>query len=136
MGSLQHTNHVQFDGVCNLCNGFVQFLIWQDKKQILSFGALQHEDPHPERANYTTVIYTRFGQSYTQSSAVLKILGDLGGIWNLTRIFWIIPRPIRDWIYEVISRNRYRWFGKQETCLLPKSLIEPNPHHKQDGKQQ
>lgn len=133
MGSLQHTNHVQFDGVCNLCNGFVQFLIRQDKKQILSFGALQHEEPNPENADYTTVIYKRFGQTYTRSSAVLKILGDLGGFWHLIRIFWIIPRPLRNVVYDWVSHNRYRWFGKQKTCLLPVPFVEPDTHHEHDG---
>lgn len=132
MGSSQHTNLVLFDGVCNLCNGFVQFLIRHDRKNLFSFGSLQSErvqrlmaehpaspDKSAHGNSLTSVIYVRHGQYYTRSTAVLHILTDLGGLWRVTGICRIIPRQIRDMIYNWISRRRYRWWGQRQTCIIP-----------------
>lgn len=128
MGSSQHTNLVLFDGVCNLCNGFVKFLIRQDKKKLLTFGSLQRDEvsqllsnihDNSETTPLSTVIYIREGQYYSHSTAILNILRDLGGWWRCTAILRLIPRPIRDLIYNWVSRNRYRCWGKRQDCMIP-----------------
>jgi len=102
---------------------------------MLSYGSLQDGDSRAKKGDLSTVIYIRQGHIYTRSSAVLKILGDLGGVWHLTRIGWIIPRPIRDFLYGLISRHRYRWFGKRTTCLLPEPFVQLDTQHQHDGEQ-
>lgn len=119
MGSLPHTNLVRFDGVCKLCNGFVQFLIRQDKQQVLQFEPLPSETLTGAGNPLSTVMYIRQDRTYTQSSAILRILGDLGGWWRLSQICWLIPRPLRDLVYRIISRNRYRWWGRNDSCRVP-----------------
>lgn len=127
MESSQHTNLVLFDGVCNLCNGFVKFLIRRDREKAFSFGALQSEqaerllsDMNKNAGNtLNTVIYIRHGQYYSQSTAVLNIFKDLGGWWKLTGALRIIPCPIRDRIYRWISNHRYRYWGKRQDCMVP-----------------
>lgn len=125
MGTSSPTNLVLFDGVCNLCNGFVQFLIRQDRRQVLKFGSLQSEEAQRLLAknridqSLTSIIYFRQGNHYKRSTAALYILKDLGGLWWMTQIFWIIPRPLRDAIYDWVGHNRYRWFGKKSSCMVP-----------------
>lgn len=124
--NISQFNHlVLFDGVCNLCNGFVQFLIRQDKRDQLTFGSLQGSIAQQLLAqnginNYlSSIVYIRNGKLYQRSSAALSILKDVGGWWWLTQIFWIVPRPIRDMFYNWVGRNRYRWFGKRQSCMVP-----------------
>lgn len=143
MGTSQHTNLVLFDGVCNLCNGFVRFLLRHDRRGRLTFGSLQSEsarrllsrqaeavagrpaaDPSTDTDPLTSIVYVRHGQYYTRSTAVLRILGDLGGGWRLFGILRLIPRPVRDAIYGWIARNRYRWAGKRERCMIPDPALE------------
>lgn len=144
MAISSHTNLVLFDGVCNLCDGFVQFLIRQDRRQVLKFGPLQSEnvqkyitefttlvrsgqtksqipqnDQMPQTGKLTSIIYIRNDRFYTKSTAALRILQDLGGLWWLSGLFWIIPRPVRDAVYDWVGRNRYRWFGKKTSCMVP-----------------
>ncbi len=115
---------VFFDGVCNLCNGFIDFLIKRDKKHVLKYASLQGNEVkeilseiHSEQLN--TIIYLRNGKVYYQSKAVLLILKDLRGIWSMAYGLIIFPRFFRDWVYNVVARNRYQWFGKRDTCRLP-----------------
>jgi predicted DCC family thiol-disulfide oxidoreductase YuxK len=117
---------VLFDGVCNLCNGFVQFIIRNDKRERFHFGALQSavaqqllqgSDLRPQELD--TVIYLRKGKTLTRSTAALQILNELGGAWSLMAVFFVVPRFIRDAVYRFIGNNRYRWFGRQESCMLP-----------------
>ena len=117
---------VLFDGVCNLCDGFVQFIIKRDPSAHFSFGTLQSDkaqellkdtDLRPE--DLKTVIYLRGDKTLVRSSAALRILRDLGGAWALSYAFMIVPRPIRDLVYGFIAKNRYRWFGQKETCMVP-----------------
>jgi predicted DCC family thiol-disulfide oxidoreductase YuxK len=121
----QSTHLVLFDGVCNLCNGFVQFLIRQDKQGLLTFGSLQGLQAQQLLAqngidNYlASIVYLRKGKAYKRSSAALYILKDLGSWWWITQIFWIIPKPLRDICYDWVGRNRYRWFGKKQNCMVP-----------------
>ena len=117
---------VLFDGVCNLCNGFVQFIIARDRKARFRFGALQSPEAHdllhgssvvPQ--DLSTVIYLRHGRVLTRSTAALSILRDLGWPWALCYAFMVVPPFIRNAVYGWVARNRYAWFGQQETCMIP-----------------
>lgn len=122
---------VLYDGVCNLCDFTVRFILPRDPKGKFSFASLQGEfaketakaDPLVRSAIGThspeTLILIEDGRIYERSSAVLRIVSQLQFPWNLLGVLRIIPGPIRDAIYRWIARNRYRWFGKQDTCLLP-----------------
>lgn len=125
MKSLPYTNLVLFDGACNLCNGFVQFLIRHDHRQVLSYGTLQSEETKKMLIdakigeNIDTVVYLRKGSIFTQSSAVLRIAGDLGGFWQILVVLYVIPRGFRDYIYQIIAKNRHRIWGKRKSCMRP-----------------
>lgn len=120
-------NHpiVFFDGVCNLCNASVQWLIKRDQKHQFRFAPLQGETAKvhlkitDENATPQSVILFENGKVYQKSSAALRIAVKLGFPWFLAGIFFIIPRFFRDWVYDFIARNRYRWFGKQDACMIP-----------------
>ena len=118
-----------FDGVCNLCNGFVQFVIRQDRAGRFRFAALQsdagqavlaeHGLTLPAGAALDSVLLLSGGQLYSHSSAVLRIARGLGGVWALADVGGLLPRAWRDALYRFVARHRYRWFGRQESCLLP-----------------
>ena len=117
---------ILFDGVCNLCNGFVQFVIKHDRRGRFKFTALQSEagqqilnQVHFSDKSLSTVILVQNGKVYVQSTAALKILARLDGLWPLTYVAIILPAFLRNLIYTGIARNRYRWFGKQESCMVP-----------------
>ena len=117
---------VLFDGVCNFCNGIVNFLISQDKKKILRFSAMQSEVGkeilinHGFEPGYTkSFIFINKGIAYKKSTAALKVYNQLPWYWKWTQIFWIVPTFIRDAVYEFISTNRYKWFGKKSQCMIP-----------------
>ena len=117
---------VLFDGVCNFCNGMVNFLIRQDKKGIFRFAALQSEtgqklleQHHLPKTDFDSFVLIENGKVYTSSTAGLRLYGKLPWYWKWTQLFWIIPRPLRNAVYALIARNRYRWFGKKEQCMLP-----------------
>ncbi len=126
---LQSNIIVFFDGVCNLCNSAVQFIIKRDKKNIFLFSALQSQateqllQQQGIKLNNTkqpeSIIVLSKGKCYDKSSAALIIAKHLGLFWSLMQVFWIIPKPLRDAVYMFISRNRYKWFGKQESCMIP-----------------
>ena len=118
---------ILFDGVCNLCNGAVQFIIKHDKKDIFRFVALQ-SDLGKEICNYigidqskidSIILYHPGVAYYYKSSAVLEIGEDLGGIYNLASILKIFPEKLRNYIYDYIAKNRYKWYGKKESCMIP-----------------
>ncbi len=117
---------ILFDGVCNLCNGFVQFVIRHDSAGYFRFAALQSEAgqkvlQHVHFSDYTidSVVLVQQEKFYVRSTAALKILRHLDGGWPLTYAAIILPAFLRDFVYIILARNRYRWFGKQESCLLP-----------------
>ena len=117
---------VFFDGVCNLCNRSVNFLISKDKKEVLKFASLQSEYAQNvvpkellNRENLDTIIVYSDGQFYDRSNAVLKLCKVLGGGFYVVLIGYLIPRFIRDGLYRFIANNRYRWFGKQSQCRVP-----------------
>lgn len=115
-----------FDGVCNLCNGFVQFVVRRDPEGQFRLAALQSEAAR-ERLGTTlvpgatpeTVLLWDDGRLYHRSTAVLRIARRLRAPWPLLAVLRVIPRPIRDWAYDLIARRRYRWFGKHDSCMVP-----------------
>lgn len=117
---------ILFDGVCNLCNFFVQFVIERDKGNVFKFASLQSDfgkkiltDSGLADANSDSVILYSEGRTFTESTAALKILKQLGGGWQIMYVFIILPKFIRDAVYRFIARNRYKWFGKKDSCMLP-----------------
>jgi predicted DCC family thiol-disulfide oxidoreductase YuxK len=124
---LNNPQHViLFDGVCNLCNGFVQFIIKRDKKGEFTFGALQTKGAQELLSAFdfppslmTTIVYIEGGKAYTQSEAVLRIAKRLKGGWKLLYGFIVLPRFFRDWVYGLVSRYRYKIFGKKNECMIP-----------------
>ena len=113
-----------FDGVCNLCNAFVDFLIKRDKDHSFSFAPLQGETaqlklPHGQPASLSSVVLWNQGEVLEKSDAALMILQQLGGFWWFMRVFWVMPKILRDLGYDFVAANRYRFFGKRETCRLP-----------------
>jgi len=120
---------VLFDGVCNFCNGAVNWIIAHDPKAKFKYAPLQSEFGEQMRRQFgisddvDSIILIENGRAYTHSSAALRILKALGGIWPLGYIGIVVPRPIRDWFYKWFARNRYRWFGKQDACMIPTAEV-------------
>ena len=111
-----------FDGVCGLCNKSVDILIKIDKEKIFKYTSLQGEyvktlDLEPD---IDSIIFYEDGTVYYKSTAILKIFKSLGGLWKITVVFFLIPRVIRDFIYDIIAKYRYKVFGKMESCRMPK----------------
>lgn len=117
---------VLFDGICNFCNFWVQFVIRRDKKAKLKFAVLQSETAKSILPIYsidsdmlTSVILIEDGKAFLQSTAALRICKYLDGGWKLMYVLIIIPSFLRNAIYNWISKNRYKWFGKKEECWIP-----------------
>lgn len=117
---------VLFDGVCNLCSGAVQFVIRRDPKARFRFASLQSAAGRAllARANAPAVlpdsiVLVADGRLRTKSAAALAIARGLRWPWPLCAVFWLVPYPLRDFVYDWIARHRYRWFGKSEACWLP-----------------
>lgn len=116
---------ILFDGVCNLCNGAVTFIIKRDKNDRFRYAALQSEVGQALSRKHTintskinTIILIDEDQHYTKSAAALTIARSLSGGYPLLYGLMILPAFMRDWIYDGIARNRYRWFGKRESCMV------------------
>ncbi|MEM8603862.1 MAG: DCC1-like thiol-disulfide oxidoreductase family protein [Cyanobacteria bacterium P01_H01_bin.121] len=117
---------ILFDGVCNLCNGFVNFVIDYDKAGYFQFAAHQSAagqallKQHGLPAQPETVVYIDTeGHCYTQSSAALEICRHLDGVWPGFSVFQVVPPAIRDAAYRLVADNRYQILGKRETCRMP-----------------
>ena len=117
---------ILFDGICNLCNQSVQFVIEHDSKNQFRFASLQSDFGQDflkknklEATQFYSIVFIEDDQFYTKSSAALKIAKYLDGITSWLTIFMIVPKPLRDIVYSFIAKNRYRWFGKNESCWLP-----------------
>lgn len=114
-----------FDGVCGLCNRFVDFVLKHDRRGRIFLAPLQGDTaaaalPENVLHELDTVVFLEGNQWQIRSSAIVRIFWKLGGIWSvLGTLLWIIPKPIRDLAYRVIATNRYRLFGKHETCRMP-----------------
>ena len=122
---------ILFDGVCNLCNGFVQFAIKRNRKKNLHFSSLQSEFSQITlkkfgfKSDYIeSLVFYKNGKIYTKSGAALRIAKELDGLWPLTYSLMIIPYPIRDFVYNIIAKNRYKWFGKKDQCMVPSKDLQ------------
>lgn len=117
---------IVFDGVCNFCNAFVNVVLDRDTREIFKFGTLQSPPGrdllmqlHLPTCDYETFVLLEKGTVFTKSTAALRIFRELSGYWRWLYGFIIIPRPLRDVLYDFIARYRYRWMGKSDTCRLP-----------------
>jgi predicted DCC family thiol-disulfide oxidoreductase YuxK len=117
---------ILFDGVCNLCNGAVQFIIRRDPQGHFQFAAQQSDAGeallkqfHVQAGEAGTIILIEGGQHYTRSTAALRITKRLQGLWPLLYAAIIVPPFLRNAIYDYIARNRYRWFGRKDQCMIP-----------------
>lgn len=133
----EHPEHIVFfDGVCNFCNASVQFIARRNPKRHIFFSHIESsfaenflEDAPDSIRDSDSIIFYQYGQWFHKSEAALQIARHLQFPWNLLSIFRILPRSFRDYLYEIIAQNRYRWFGKKAACQLPlpgekKRLIE------------
>jgi len=127
----QAASIVLFDGHCNLCHRSVLFIIKRDRTARFKFCPLQSETGRDllsgaggDPASLETMILLEDGLLYDRSTAALRICLKLDGLWPLLYVFIIIPRPVRDFIYRWIARNRYHWFGRKNECLVPSPDIK------------
>lgn len=116
---------ILFDGECNFCNGSVLFIIKRDPDALFSFASLQSEIGMELKAKHgisvddDSFILIEPDRAYTQSTAALRVARQLIGLWKLSYGLIIVPRVIRDFFYRLFARNRYKWFGKRESCMIP-----------------
>jgi predicted DCC family thiol-disulfide oxidoreductase YuxK len=120
---------ILFDGVCNLCSRSVRFVIARDPHAHFRFAALQSEAARricaersismPTALEPDSIVVIADGKSLERSDAALAIAARLPLPWSLLRIFRAIPRPLRDWLYRLVAKNRYRWFGRTDACMMP-----------------
>lgn len=116
---------VLFDGVCNFCNGAVNFIIRHDRDGRFKFAPLQSETGERLKREYSippdtdSLVLVEGGKAYTHSTGALKIAKGLGGIWQLAYVFMLLPEPVRDWFYKTFAKNRYKWFGRKDVCMIP-----------------
>jgi len=122
----QFKHIILFDGVCNLCNSSVQFIIKRDKQSKFMFASLQSEFGQSQLVKFQldtsdmdSFVFISEGKAFTKSTAGLKVLKNLGGLWKILYVFIIFPKPLRDWVYSLIAKNRYKLFGKKESCMVP-----------------
>ncbi|RME94495.1 MAG: thiol-disulfide oxidoreductase DCC family protein [Bacteroidetes bacterium] len=117
---------VLFDGVCNLCNGFVQFIIRQDPEGLVRFASLQSEQGQALLKQHglsteamNTVVLIKDGEVFIRSAAVLTLMPALSWKWQWLRLGWLLPQSWRDALYDWVAARRYKWFGQREECMLP-----------------
>ena len=117
---------ILFDGVCKLCHGWSRFIIRFDQKRVFKLATIQSEQGQAilkhfdlPTSHFDTMLYIENNQVYEKSTAFLKVTKYLPWPFKLLQVFYIIPRPIRDWLYDRIALNRYRLFGKYDQCMLP-----------------
>ncbi|MGI8544607.1 MAG: thiol-disulfide oxidoreductase DCC family protein [Aridibacter sp.] len=116
---------ILFDGVCNFCNDWVNFIIEQDSKNHFKFSPLQSEIAEKLLEKYNvdketdSVILIEDGKAYTHSTAALRIARNLDGIWSVFYIFLLVPKFIRNFFYKILAKYRYKLFGKKDECMIP-----------------
>lgn len=122
---------ILFDGVCNLCNASVQFVLKHDKNHHFVFAALQSDVArdillhYPEKiTEKDSILLIQEHKIYSESTAALLIAKRFTGFWKIFQVFWIVPKSIRDYAYKFIAKHRYRWFGKKEQCMIPRKGLE------------
>lgn len=122
---------VIFDGVCNFCNGAVNFIIKRDPEGVFAFTPMQSELARELMGKYSvpnvgvdTFLLIKNGQCFVFSSAALEISRDLTGFWYLFYVLRLVPSPIRDTCYKLFARNRYKLFGRKDTCMVPSKEVK------------
>jgi len=121
---------VLFDGYCNLCNDSVRFIIKRDPKERFRFSGLSWKparellDDPAKHTDSDSILLYRGGKLYEKSTAALKIATRLKGLWPVFGVFLVLPRFLRDAVYDFVARHRYRWFGKRETCMMPDKKVD------------
>lgn len=122
---------ILFDGICNLCNNAINFVIKRDSINRFVFASLQSKSGKQLIKKYQidvlkidSIILIEKNTAYTKSTAALKISKSLSRLWPVLYIFKIIPVFIRDWIYDYVAKNRYDWYGKKDSCMIPTSAIK------------
>lgn len=122
----KHKRVIVFDGICNWCNAWVNFTIDHDPQAKFKFGTLQSEPAQQilkelrlPAEDFETFLLLEQGRVYTKSTAALKIVKQLSGFWPFFYLGIVIPRPLRDALYDYIARRRYHWMGKADTCRVP-----------------
>lgn len=122
-------NIILFDGECNFCDRSVEFIIKRDKKAVYKFTSIQSDtgqfivEKFAVPSDIDSMILVKNETCYYKSSAALRICKNLKGAWKLLYFCLLVPKPIRDHFYDVISKNRYKWFGKKDSCTLPSPEI-------------
>ena len=121
-----NSNLILFDGVCNFCNFWVNFIIDHDDKRYFKFASLQSDiakrtliEKKINISKIDSIILVVNDQVFFKSSAALQIAKKLNGFWKILYIFSVIPSSLRDLIYDFVAKNRYNWFGKRDTCRVP-----------------
>ena len=122
----QTENVILFDGVCNLCNGAVNFILDRDPGERFKFASLQSgygqqylENNDLPLDSFESMVLLKHGRSYRKSTAALEIARQMGGLWPLLYAFIVIPSFLRDPLYNLVANNRYKWFGKRDQCRVP-----------------
>ncbi|GAB3321435.1 thiol-disulfide oxidoreductase DCC family protein [Larkinella ripae] len=122
---------ILFDGVCNLCNAAVHFIIDRDPQNRFRFAALQSDAGRrllarfpPASGPVDSIVLIRNGRSYVKSDAALAIARHLSGAWPAFTVFRVFPRFLRDWAYDLIAKNRYRFFGREAACRIPTPALK------------
>jgi predicted DCC family thiol-disulfide oxidoreductase YuxK len=116
---------ILFDGVCNFCDASVQFILDRDDKELFRFASLQSDAGQELLKEYNvpddvdSMILIEGGKVYYKSSAALRISRHLRGAWKLLYVFMIVPAPLRNIVYDLIAKNRFKWFGQKDSCMLP-----------------
>jgi predicted DCC family thiol-disulfide oxidoreductase YuxK len=117
---------ILFDGVCNLCDSTIQKIIELDKKNIFKFASLQSgfgqnflKKHQLDEEEFQSMILIDGENFYTKSDAALRIAKELAGIYSIAGFFLVVPKFIRNSVYDFIAKNRYKWFGKKESCWIP-----------------
>lgn len=118
---------ILFDGVCNLCNDSVIKVIKNDNKNVFLFAALQSDigDKIIKKIGIDTskidsiILYDPKGAYYIKSAAALRVMNEFSGLWKLTQVFRILPAAFNNIFYDFVARNRYKWFGRKDSCMIP-----------------
>lgn len=126
MEKYKNKNIVLFDGVCNLCNGAINFLIDHDKDNKLLFASLQSDfgqgvlkDYGMNTSDFDTFVFLKDGKMFTRSQGALEVMNVLGGVWSSLYMFRFVPSFLRDGVYKIVAKNRYRLFGQRDACRMP-----------------
>ena len=126
---MNHQPIILFDGVCNYCNALINFVIRQDKRQVFRFATMQSPAGRALLQQYglpedlDSFVLVDNGKALLRSTAALEVMAKLPWYWSWMRFFRVVPRPVRDRAYDLVAKNRYKWFGKREACMVPSAEV-------------